>query len=114
MKTACLCRVACLSDMFASGDQRPGVTPADIVFMVEEKPHARFKREGNDLLYTHRLPLVEALCGPSFRVQTLDGRSLPVTVQSSVGPNSVKVSTFLDCHNGVLCRPVDLRGGYIT
>lgn len=65
--------------------------PADVVFVIDEKSHPRFKREGNDLMYTHRVPLVEALCGPTFHVQTLDGRSLPVTVHSTVGPNAVKV-----------------------
>ena len=71
------------------------MTPADVVFVIEEKAHARFRREGSDLLYTHRLPLVEALCGPSFSVTTLDGRTLPVTVQSSVGPSSVKVRSSM-------------------
>ena len=90
-----LCAKKEIQAAICTGDQRPGVKPADIVFVVEEKAHARFKREGNDLSYTHRLPLVEALCGPSFRVQTLDGRNVPVTVQSSVGPNSVKVRCCL-------------------
>ena len=78
-----------------AGDQRPNVTPADVVFVIEEKAHVRFRREGSDLLYSHRLPLVEALCGPSFSVTTLDGRTLPVTVQSSVGLTSVKVRSRL-------------------
>ncbi len=39
------------------GDERPGMEPADIVFVLEEKPHSVFKREGNDLIYTHSVTL---------------------------------------------------------
>ena len=62
------------------GDERPGVAPADVVFVIEEKPHPRFRREGNDLIITHRLKLADALCGCSFTVQSLDGRTIPVTL----------------------------------
>ena len=79
------------------GDQRPNVTPADIVFIIEERPHQTYKREGSNLLYTHRLPLIDALCGTSFTLQTLDDRRLPVSVQSTMSPNSVKVSILVLC-----------------
>jgi DnaJ-class molecular chaperone len=32
----------------------------DTVFVVEEAPHPRFKREGDNLVFTARVPLVEA------------------------------------------------------
>jgi DnaJ family protein B protein 4 len=41
------------------------VVSSTIVFVVEEKPHARFRREGDNLIHTVKVPLVEALCGPS-------------------------------------------------
>jgi DnaJ-class molecular chaperone len=31
----------------------PSVWLADIVFIIKEKPHPRFTRAGNDLVYTH-------------------------------------------------------------
>ncbi len=31
---------------------------ADIVFVVKDKPHPLFKREGNDLIYEPDIPLV--------------------------------------------------------
>ena len=49
--------------MRAAGNETATSTPADIVFVIEEKPHPRFKREGNDLVYTATLKLSEALCG---------------------------------------------------
>lgn len=48
-----------------------------IVFIVEEKPHDRFKREGDNLVHTVKVPLVEALCGPSSSSTTaVLGRSV--------------------------------------
>jgi DnaJ homolog subfamily B member 4 len=58
----------------------------DLVFVVEEKPHARFRREGNDLIVTQKLPLVEALTGEGGRktVEHLDGRKLQVPIPLGV------------------------------
>jgi len=33
------------------GDEQPGVIPADIVFTIQTKPHDRFERSGDDLIY---------------------------------------------------------------
>ena len=33
------------------GDESAGVLPADIVFVVKTKPHDRFTRDGDHLLY---------------------------------------------------------------
>ena len=35
-----------------AGDEHPGSIPADMVFVVEEKPHSLFRRDGNDLIMT--------------------------------------------------------------
>jgi DnaJ-class molecular chaperone len=34
------------------GDEAPGIIPADIVFTLQTKPHDRFERDGDDLIYT--------------------------------------------------------------
>ncbi|DBB12641.1 hypothetical protein WJX82_008542 [Trebouxia sp. C0006] len=73
------------------GDQHPGVKAADVVFVIAEKPHSHFRREGSDLYYSHKLPLVDALCGASFTIAHLDGRQLPIAVNDVAGPNSQKV-----------------------
>jgi DnaJ family protein B protein 4 len=73
------------------GDEHPGRVPADIVFVLAEKPHAAFAREGNDLVYTHRLPLREALTGAAVELTTLDGRVLRVEVPEVVSPGYEKV-----------------------
>ncbi|KAM0791792.1 hypothetical protein ACM66B_004055 [Microbotryomycetes sp. NB124-2] len=54
----------------------------DMVFVIEEKPHERFKRDGDDLVVEVSVPLIEALCGPSSggstskSLTTLDGRTI--------------------------------------
>lgn len=39
------------------GDQGRNKIPADIVFIIRDKPHPLFKREGSDLRYTARITL---------------------------------------------------------
>ena len=38
----------------SEGDDAPGMLPADIVFVLQTKPHARFQRQDDDLIYTVR------------------------------------------------------------
>ncbi|KAI7838345.1 hypothetical protein COHA_007913 [Chlorella ohadii] len=66
------------------GDEHPGRIAADIIFVLQEKPHPVFRRDGNDLIYTHRVPLVEALCGTAVHLQTLDGRPLAVPINAPI------------------------------
>lgn len=68
------------------GDEAPGVIPADLVFVIGEKPHAHFKRRGNDLVYTARISLLQALTDCTISVPTLDGRSLPMACNVVVSP----------------------------
>lgn len=68
-----------------------GTKPADLIFVVEEKPHAIFKRDGNDLVVTQKILLVEALTGKSLNLTTLDGRELKIEVTNVVKPGYVFV-----------------------
>lgn len=34
------------------GDSAPGMLPSDVVFILQTKPHARFERHDDDLIYT--------------------------------------------------------------
>jgi DnaJ-class molecular chaperone len=43
------------------GDQSPNTIPADIVFIIKDKPHSLFKRDGSDLIYTANISLREVL-----------------------------------------------------
>eukprot|EP00884_Botryococcus_braunii_P017249 jgi/Botrbrau1/4207/Bobra.0044s0011.1 len=70
------------------GDERPNVTPADLVFIIEEKPHPTFQRDGNDLIYKARVPLIEALTGTTINLTTLDGRNLSLPFRDIITPNT--------------------------
>ena len=75
----------------ALGDERPGVIPGDIVFVIDEKPHPTFRRDGNDLIHNVRLSLADALCGTTINVQHLDGTLLPLSVSDIITPSSAKI-----------------------
>ena len=57
-------------------DEKPGMEPGDVNFIVQEKEHDLFKRKGADLLITKSLSLKEALTGFAWKVKHLDGRDL--------------------------------------
>lgn len=62
---------------------QPDRITGDIVFVVEEEEHAKFKRKGNDLFVEHSLSLIEALWGFQFVSTHLDNRQL--LIKSNLG-----------------------------
>ncbi|XP_061342402.1 uncharacterized protein LOC133288618 [Gastrolobium bilobum] len=71
------------------GNQEAGTSPSDLIFVVDEKPHAFFKRDGNDLVVTQKILLQEALIGKTLHLTTLDGRDLTIQVTDVVKPGYV-------------------------
>lgn len=57
-------------------DEAPDTVTGDIVFVLQQKEHPKFKRKGEDLFVDHTLTLTEALCGFQFILTHLDGRQL--------------------------------------
>ncbi|KAL7589256.1 hypothetical protein Lser_V15G40563 [Lactuca serriola] len=68
------------------GNEQPNTTPADLVFIIDEKPHSTFTRDGNDLVVTRRISLAEALTGYTVHLTTLDGRNLTVPINNVIHP----------------------------
>merc|ERR1719187_2992984 len=67
------------------GDQEPGLEPGDIIIVLDEKAHALFKRNGQDLIIKLNISLTEALTGLKKAVKTLDDRTLVIqTVRGEV------------------------------
>ncbi|KAE9452265.1 hypothetical protein C3L33_15836, partial [Rhododendron williamsianum] len=62
------------------GNEQLNQLPADLVFVIDEKPHNLYTRDGNDLIMNHRVSLAEALGGTTVNLTTLDGRNLSVPV----------------------------------
>lgn len=54
--------------------------------IIKETSEPKFKRAGNDLIYTHTISLVDAINSLPVRVETLDGRVLSIPVDSVINP----------------------------
>ncbi|KAK3121094.1 hypothetical protein QOZ80_8BG0645930 [Eleusine coracana subsp. coracana] len=68
------------------GNEQPHQLPADLVFVIDEKPHDMYTREGNDLLVHRKIDLVDALAGTTVNLKTLDGRDLVIKLTDVVTP----------------------------
>jgi len=79
---------------FASEGDEIGNTghAQDVVFVVREKKHPIYTRDGSNLLHHRKLPLVDALTGFKFELPHLEeGKTLKVSVNDMVTPNYTKV-----------------------
>jgi DnaJ family protein A protein 2 len=57
-------------------DEAPDMQTGDIIFVVKEKDHPVFERQGNHLFMQKTIPLVNALTGFSMTVKHLDDREI--------------------------------------
>eukprot|EP00727_Mastigamoeba_balamuthi_P007626 m51a1_g3484 putative chaperon Hsp40 (309) ;mRNA; r:779890-780947 len=78
-----------------------GRSRGDLVVVIDEAPHNRFKRKGRDLHYTANVTLAEALLGSVVNVQTLDGRSVRIPVHEIASPRLRKIVA----HEGMPAPP---------
>jgi len=74
-------------------DEAPGLEGGDIIFVLSEKKHDIFKRNGNDLFIEQSIPLSEALAGTTFVFKHLDGRQIYVKTEKGdvITPGEIKV-----------------------
>jgi len=61
-------------------DQAPDAETGDVIIVVEEKPHDRFKRNENELYIEVEVDLLTALAGGQFAIKHLDDRVLIVNL----------------------------------
>ncbi|GBG33576.1 DnaJ family protein [Hondaea fermentalgiana] len=72
------------------GDEiRPGEFQ-DVMFILTERSHPRFTRQGSDLLYRHTVSLKEALTGFTLDIEHLDGRNINLRVDDVICPNTTR------------------------
>ena len=73
------------------GDRNPGSIPADITFIVTDKPHALFSRDSdNNLIHKARISLKNALLGVSYCIQGLNGKRHDINIANIIHPGFVK------------------------
>ncbi|XP_073129405.1 uncharacterized protein [Henckelia pumila] len=68
------------------GNEQPNQLPADLVFVIDEKPHEVFRRDGNDLVMNYSVTLAEAIGGLTVEAKTLDNRALLIPVNEIISP----------------------------
>ena len=73
------------------GDERPGKAPQDVVFVVKQKLHPYFVRQGDDLHYAASLTAGQASKGVKVTVPTLDGRKVKVEQPAGIRNNTTAV-----------------------
>ncbi|XP_068649763.1 chaperone protein dnaJ A6-like [Aristolochia californica] len=57
-------------------DEAPDTVTGDVIFVLQQKEHPKFKRCHDNLYVDHTLSLTESLCGFQFALTHLDGRQL--------------------------------------
>ncbi|KAL1129567.1 hypothetical protein AAG570_012512 [Ranatra chinensis] len=73
------------------GDQSNNKIAADIVFIIKDRTHPLFKREGSDIKYTAAISLKSALCGTDIEVPTLTGNKIHYQIKDEIiKPRTVK------------------------
>ncbi len=75
------------------GDQGKDIIPGDVVVVISEQEHDRFKRKGDDLIYNAKIDLLTALAGGSFAIKHLDNEYLKVDIIPGevISPGATKV-----------------------
>lgn len=51
----------------------------------------QYRRQGDDLIYIHTLPLEDALCSRPISCKTLDGRTINVNLDVMITPQTVHI-----------------------
>jgi molecular chaperone DnaJ len=52
-----------------------GGVPGDLIVVIEELPHEKFIRDGNNLLYDHYITFSQAVLGDTVEIPTLEGKA---------------------------------------
>ncbi|CAI9753894.1 unnamed protein product [Fraxinus pennsylvanica] len=68
------------------GNEEPGIIPADLIFVIDEKPHPIYTRDGNDLIVKHEITLLESLTGKTIELMTLDDRGIAIPITEIIKP----------------------------
>ena len=72
------------------GNQQPGQIPADLVFLIDEKPHHTFVRDGDDLITIQKINLSDALVGLTVTLTVPDYRILNIPCYGVIRPGFEK------------------------
>ncbi|CAH8288565.1 unnamed protein product, partial [Schistosoma bovis] len=67
-----------------------GNIPADVLFVVKDRTHKHFKREGSDVRYVVKISPKQALCGGTISIPTIDEGQANLQLTEVVKPGTTK------------------------
>ena len=70
-------------------DSIQGIRAGDLIVNVLIKQHARFQRERTSLIMEGVISVWDAILGTQFTIQTLDNKTLSITVPAGTQPDTV-------------------------
>lgn len=77
------------------GDHTIKDAPAgDLIVNIVVENHSRFQRNGDQLIYNHTVSAWDAMLGTSLKLQTLDKKTIDITIPAGTQPETV-----LSCRN---------------
>lgn len=63
----------------------------DLIVKLGQTPHPKFKRQGDDLIYSHKISLVDSLKSMPIHFTTIDNEMIEVSLDEVISPQSEKV-----------------------
>ena len=63
----------------------------DLVVTLRQKEHAKFVRNGNDLILRHEIDLFDALLAEGVEIQTIDGETIKFRSEQIITPKTTKI-----------------------
>jgi len=73
-----------------NGHEGAGLPNSDLIFKIKELAHTDYKRKNNDLIYTYKIDLINALCCEPLTLLTLDSRKLFIPMDVVISPKTIK------------------------
>ena len=70
-------------------DEKPGYKAGDLNFVIFEKPHPDYHRDGDNLYKTIEISLVQALTGFSMKMKQLDGTEFDINIDDVIESDQV-------------------------
>jgi len=74
-----------------ASEQSPDTIPGDVIVTLQQQPHPRFTRKGNDLFIDHTISLRDALLGFTTQIVHLDGHRLQLKSDTVTPHDHVRI-----------------------
>ena len=73
------------------GNQPNNKLPGDLLVTIDQEEHPSIRRNGDDLIYRHKISLADALTIAAVEFQTLDGETIKFRPDEVITPQLKKV-----------------------